>query len=501
MDSSGVALHVAACLLLILVTRTGVDAVDWDIVTPLDDYVHRFDPHSNWVEIDNYDANGCQVHVLNMTSQMWMDDTFTEEPIWWHYLNIFVPTTPVISDAAYLFITGGFKNDSAPDPTGGSMRRVGDFCRNLGVVSAYLSTNPFQAIHFVDGVRVPRFEDLIMAHSWKLYVEDPGQPNPDINALLPMAKAGKVAMDTIQNFMAQEYTGYDIQKFMPSGFSKRGWVTWLLGCTDKRVFAMAPIVFDLLDLQRNLEHHYRGLGGWSWAFIPYWIESVPRYLYHPRMDDLEILMDPLYYSERLTMPKLVINAAGDQFFPPDGAHYFYDALPAPKFLQLWQNDEHGLSNSVEEINRILQGFFLSTYRGNQLPQITWTRTETSTTGQITVQTNPSVISIAAWSADTTIETCEEDRNNTCRRDFRITALNGPTGIVWFRSEVTQIGIDQYRVEFSKRTDFGYRGFFIEMTFPGPDGYPLRVTTEINIIPDEFPYPKCETEDECQGRLV
>ncbi len=29
---------------------------------------------------------------------------------------------------------------------------------------------------------------------------------------------------------------------------QRGWVTWLTGAVDKRVMAMAPIVFDLLDL-------------------------------------------------------------------------------------------------------------------------------------------------------------------------------------------------------------------------------------------------------------
>ena len=32
------------------------------------------------------------------------------------------------------------------------------------------------------------------------------------------------------------------------------------------------------------------------------------------------------------------------------------------------------------------------------------------------------------------------------------------------------------------------------------GYELRFTTEINIIPDFFPFPKCDNELECQGRL-
>ena len=31
------------------------------------------------------------------------------------------------------------------------------------------------------------------------------------------------------------------------------------------------------------------------------------------------------YFDRLTMPKLVISASGDEFFPPDDTHLFYDA--------------------------------------------------------------------------------------------------------------------------------------------------------------------------------
>jgi len=267
---------------------------------------------------------------------------------------------------------------------------------------------------------------------------------------------------------------------------------------------MAPTVFDLLNMQDNLEGHYRSLGGWSWAFLPYWIEDVSRYLYHPRTQELATFMDPLAFNERLTMPKLLIAAAGDQFFPADGTHYFWNDLTEPKLFQMWENDDHGLTAHLDQRDATLRAFFLASYRGDKLPEVTWTRSEDETSGTIVVQTNPSVISIAAWSANTTIETCEEDEENgmICRRDFRKMALRGETGIMWYRSDVTQIGLDQYSVTFNKREDFGYRGFFIEMTFPGPSpNYQMRFSTDVNIIPNTFPYPKCETEDECRGRLV
>ena len=40
------------------------------------------------------------------------------------------------------------------------------------------------------------------------------------------------------------------------------------------------------------------------------------------------------YKERLTMPKVVMSATGDEFFLPDDSHMFFDELPEPKWM-LW----------------------------------------------------------------------------------------------------------------------------------------------------------------------
>ena len=39
------------------------------------------------------------------------------------------------------------------------------------------------------------------------------------------------------------------------------------------------------------------------------------------------------YLDRLTMPKLLINSGGDEFFLPDDNHYFWNDLPGEKFLR------------------------------------------------------------------------------------------------------------------------------------------------------------------------
>lgn len=47
----------------------------------------------------------------------------------------------------------------------------------------------------------------------------------------------------------------------------------------------------------------------------------------------------------------------------------------------------------------------------------------------------------------------------------------------------------------------WRGFFIDFYFPGPsDGFTFRFTTQVSIIPQEFPFPPC-SGDGCLGFLV
>ena len=43
---------------------------------------------------------------------------------------------------------------------------------------------------------------------------------------------------------------------------------------------------------------------------------------------------------------------------------------------------------------------------------------------------------------------------------------------------------------------------LQMTFGGPneDFDELNFTTEINIMPDEFPFERCASEQECRGTL-
>lgn len=71
--------------------------VGWGVQsTPLDDYVNEPDSHYKWSVMDytlsGSDFNGDFVgHVLNMTSQKWLDESVVDRPIWTHALVIIEP--------------------------------------------------------------------------------------------------------------------------------------------------------------------------------------------------------------------------------------------------------------------------------------------------------------------------------------------------------------------------------------------------------------------------
>jgi PhoPQ-activated pathogenicity-related protein len=80
--------------------------------------------------------------------------------------------------------------------------------------------------------------------------------------------------------------------------------------------------------------------------------------------------DPWSYRSRLTMPKLMLNAAGDQFFLPDSSRFYFDGLPGEKYLRYVPNTDHSLDAS--DAFETLQAFYASIATGATRPQFTWT---------------------------------------------------------------------------------------------------------------------------------
>ena len=48
------------------------------------------------------------------------------------------------------------------------------------------------------------------------------------------------------------------------------------------------------------------------------------------------------YRERMSMPKIVISATGDEFFQPDDSYNWFNEMPGQTYVRLLPNSEHGM---------------------------------------------------------------------------------------------------------------------------------------------------------------
>ena len=99
-------------------------------------------------------------------------------------------------------------------------------------------------------------------------VRDPSKPEWLLR--LPMTKAAVRGMDTMAAFAKTLHPAAQLSRFAVAGASKRGWTTWTTAGVDTRVKAAVPIVLDELNMVKNLHHHFRAYGGWTFALKDYY---------------------------------------------------------------------------------------------------------------------------------------------------------------------------------------------------------------------------------------
>ena len=445
---------VACCLALIAASpRAGK-------VTGLDKYVEAPDANYHYELVKTIPADGYTTYVLDMTSQAWRTAAEVDHPIWKHWLTIIRPDQ-VKGTTGFLFITGGSLKDKAPDKP--SPTNV-DTALASHTVVAELRGVPNEPLVFSDDPK-PRTEDQIIAYTWVKYMKTGDETWP---LHIPMTKAAVRAMDTVTAFCATPAGGkVPVDKFVVAGGSKRGWTTWTTAATDKRVVAIVPMVIDMLNSVKSFEHHFRAYGFYSPAVKDYEDMNIMKVSNLPQYAALMRLEEPYSYRERFTMPKLMINAAGDQYFLPDSSQYYFDDLPGEKYLRYVPNANHSLANS--DARESLVAFYDAVLRGQPRPKFFW---KFEKNGDIRVTSVDKPTEVKLWAA-----------NNPEHRDFRLMAI-GPA----YKSTVlTSLGDNVY-VGRLEKPEKGWSAYFVEMTYPSGGKYPFKFTTGVRVTPDTLPFP-------------
>jgi PhoPQ-activated pathogenicity-related protein len=307
--------------------------------TALDRYVKQPDPTYRYQIADTLRGDGFTSFIIELTSQTWRKPAEVDRPVWKHWLTIVKPDR-VDSTTAYLFITGGSTKDKAPNGTNSTYTEIATATHS---VAAELQDVPNEPLVFTDDPK-PRTEDGIIAYTWMKFLKGGDETWP---LRLPMTKAAVRALDTVAAVMASPEAGaVKVEKFVVSGGSKRGWTAWTTAAVDRRVVAVIPASIDLLNLEKSFEHHYRVYGFWAPAVKDYEQAGVMDWAGTPEYRNLLNIEEPYSYRDRLTMPKFMIYAAGDQFFLPDSSRFYFDDLQGEKYLRYVPNADHSLRTQM-----------------------------------------------------------------------------------------------------------------------------------------------------------
>ncbi|MGE9269687.1 MAG: PhoPQ-activated protein PqaA family protein [Verrucomicrobiales bacterium] len=430
--------------------------------TALDDFVYAADPEVGY-EVVGVDDNFLYTRYdLQLTSGSWRSEEEVDRVLWTHWISLWVPDR-ITASTALLVISGG-SNEGTPDfeALDGSLGPASVFS---GSVIVDLGQVPNQPIQFA-GESEGRSEDALIAHSWAQFLDDPSDSSWP--AQLPMTRAAVVAMDAVQDHLSVVEPAHPISDFIVAGASKRGWTAWLTAAAEngpsgkKRVSAVIPIVIDTLNLEASFTHHYQVYGFWAPAVGDYVASGIMDQVGTPEAEALFALVDPYAYRDRLTMPKIIFNSTGDQFFLPDSSKFYLDDLPGDAWLRYLPNTDHSLSQLSDPVEEIFPVYGVLLDQGSSaVPDYTWAVDDDGTLELVTSEAGTSA---KLWQA-----------TNENTRDFRYDQI----GAAYHSTDLVDQGGGVYRASV-EAPELGWTAYFIEVEFA--DG--TAATTGVQLVAKE-----------------
>lgn len=357
---------------------------------------------SGSISIDTY--------VFN--SQKWPLDKHRDIPstIWKHKLVLYIPSKIEYSKVL-LYVAGGQTYDDdgvelnfAPPKEFMDYKEIA--LKNNAIV-AELQDVPNQHLKMGDSWIK---EDAYLAYTYKKFLENPLN-NAYLPGHLPMAKAVVKAMDVIQHLVNESTPGTN-PHFVLAGASKRAWAVWLASLEDKRVDAIIPIVLDVLNTQQSILHICQIHKGCPYALKDYKDADLIKKIPSDTFADLMKIEDPFMYlgmdydrkyKERLSIPKLLIQASGDDFFVPDSSHFYFKQLPGKQnYIRYLPNSLHYFmgnpisdsTNSRKSIQKALENYFGFHLKQTELPSLEWKHEK----NMIEIQSSVTPSKVLLWTA-------------------------------------------------------------------------------------------------------
>jgi PhoPQ-activated pathogenicity-related protein len=428
-----------AFLAVFLFLLVPVFALAADVPKELDAYIALSDDSSRWELVEKSEAPNEHTFLIDLTSQTWHGIP------WKHYILVAVPNKITSRDHAILLIAG---SSPGRKPTDNDKTLIRLLAEASGMCAALLLQIPNQPL-FGD-----YREDALIGETLLKALETKDATWP---LLFPMAKSAVKTMDAIQEILKKEKQ-FEINKFVVTGASKRGWTTWLTAATgDKRVAAIAPIVIDNLNIREQMKYQIETWGAFSPSIRDYTDRNLVRLDNTPQSDfeaNLWTMIDPYSYRSRLSLPKLLVHGTNDPYWAVDATKFYFDDLPGAKYILTLPNVGHGLDGQQIKGAQTIAVFAKSVAQGGNLPAMKWKLAESGTEYRINIETDLVPRAVKLWTA----------RSET--KDFRQAK--------WTSASLESKAVLSVPVA---KPESGHIAFFVEIEENG-DSLPFSLTTQV-----------------------
>jgi PhoPQ-activated pathogenicity-related protein len=351
-------------------------------------YLNQKDNSYQWKLVHKIPHNA--ISLIELTSQTWHEIT------WKHYMLVVMPKKIAYKDHALLYIGGGSNGNK---PSYYEMFQLPALAEKVMMPVVMLFQVPNQPLD--PAKKGGKFyEDALIGET---FVKTMETKDMSWALLLPMTKSVIRAMDASQEYIRQEYN-LNIKKFIVSGASKRGWTTWLTAASnDSRVAGIVPIVYNNLNLLRQLEGHIEMWG----KFSPQIHDYIDRGLFKkneiPSPEKLQLInmIDPYSYLSHIRVPKLLIHGANDPYWPTNATTYYWDDIKEPKYILTLPNTDHNIDIrlGIAKVIDTIAVFTQHVASGKKLPKIEWTLIENETHYQVLIKTDFNNPKMKLWTAN------------------------------------------------------------------------------------------------------
>lgn len=350
-------------------------------------YIKKPEPDFAWKLVDTTESDAGTIYKLHLVSQKWHNE------LWEHDLVVTVPKGAKPSKTMVIYNTGGKPNTTT------NLISV-EIARRVQAPVAFLFGIPKQPLY--DGKK----EDALIAETFVRFLNTKDSTWP---LLFPMAKSLVKSMDALQELSKKEWKT-EVTGFIVTGASKRGWTSWLTAASgDPRVKAIAPMVIDTLNFQKQIPLHVKSFGRYSEMIHDYEERNL---LPLPDTDigrRLWTMVDPWVYRDRLTLPKMLINGTNDPYWPQDALNQYWDDLKGEKFILYVPNAGHNLVEMPADGSKpalpvpmrainTLAAFSRHIINEKPLPQLKWTHTNGGDKAVLVVESDQPAKEVRLWEA-------------------------------------------------------------------------------------------------------